>query len=202
MTDPERPDEPQAEETADDPPAAVQWMMQQAAAGQSAQTAPSPRSALWAAPPDGSTAMELAAREQRIEDALRGNARLVEGLPDEAAGALLALGLDMARLVVRDTAEMDDVAAEDVLQPRVRAVRRLMMAAARAAGPDEASVTPAEWLEQAAIALGDRFAPPDELATAAFGGAWRALRGRPANQIAALRRFIEDHSSGHTGHRA
>jgi hypothetical protein len=136
----------------------------------------------------------LAAREQRIDDALRGNARLVEGLPGEAAGVLLALGLDIARLVVRDTAELDDASAEDVLQPRVRAVRRLMMAAARATGPDEASVTPAEWLEQAAIALGDRFTPPDELAAAAFGGAWRALRGRPAEQITALRRFIEDHA--------
>lgn len=199
MTDLERPDDPPAEETPNDPPAAVQWMMQQAAAGQSAQATPAPRSALWAAPPGGATALEPAAREQRIDDALRGNARLTEGLPGEAADSLMALGLDMARLIVRDTVELDNASAEDVLQPRVRAVRRLMMAAARATGPDEASVTPAEWLEQAAIALGDRFAPPDELAAAAFGGAWRALQGRPADQIAALRRFIEDHSSDHAG---
>jgi hypothetical protein len=177
-------------------------MMQQAAAGQSAgqsaQTAPEPRSALWVEPPGGSTALELAAREQRIDHALRGNARLVEGLPDDAAGSLLALGLDMARLVVRDTAELDDTTAEDIIQPRVRAVRRLMMAAARAAGPSAEPVNPSEWLGQAAIALGDRFTPPDELATAAFGGGWLALAGRPADQIAALRRFIEDH----TGHGA
>jgi hypothetical protein len=198
MTDPERAVEPQEEETPTDPPAAVQWMMQQAEAGQSAQAAPVPRSALWVAPAEGSTALALAAREGRVADALRGNDRLVEGLSGEAADALLGLGLDMGRLVVRDTTGLDDATAEDILQPRIRAVRRLMMAAARAAGAGEAAVRPSEWTEQAAIALGDRFKPPGELAAAAFGGAWRALHGRPADQIAALRRFIEDHTSNHT----
>jgi hypothetical protein len=193
MTDDERPIQPDEERPAD-PPDAVQWMMKQAAAGQSHQTAPVPPSALGFAPAGGSTAETLAAREQRVRDALLGNARLTENLPDEAARSLMDLGLDLARLVVQDTNELDDRAAEDVIQPRVRAVRRLMMSAARAAQPGEASATPQGWLEQAAIALGDRFRRPDELEAAAFDGGWRALHGRPADQVAALRRFIEEHT--------
>jgi hypothetical protein len=193
MPEKDHPIQPPGEESPTDPPAAVQWMMQQAAAGQSAETTPVPRSSLWAEPPAGSTAVKLAAREQRASEALRGNARLTQGLPDEAADTLMTLGLDMARLVVRDTAELDDIAAEDILQPRIRAVRRLMMAVARATDPAIVEA-PAEWVEQAAVALGDRFTPPDEVAAAAFGGGWRALRGRPADQIAVLRRFIEEHT--------
>ncbi len=194
MTDDER-SIPPDEEQAADPPDAVQWMMQQAAAGQSQQAAPVPPSALGFAPAGGSTAQTLAAREQRVRDALLGNARLTENLPDEAAQSLMELGLDLARQVVRATNELGDRAAEDFIQPRVRAVRRLMMAAAQAARPGEAAATPQESLEQAAIALGDRFLPPDELEAAAFNGGWQALHGRPADQVAALRRFIEEHIS-------
>jgi hypothetical protein len=193
MTDDERPIQPNEERPAD-PPDAVQWMMQQAAAGQSHQTAPLPPSALGFAPAGGSTTETLAAREQRVRDALLGNARLTENLPDEAARSLMDLGLDIARLVVRDTAGLDDAAAEDIIQPRVRAVRRLMMSTAQATQPGDASAIPLEWPEQAAIALGDRFRRPDELEAAAFDGAWRALHGRPVDQVAALRRFIEEHT--------
>jgi hypothetical protein len=193
MTDDERSIQPDEEKPVD-PPDAVQWMMKQAAAGQSNQAAPVPPSARGFAPAGGSAAEMLAAREQRVRDALLGNDRLTENLPGEAARSLMDLGLDLARLVVQDTNELDDRAAEDIIQPRVRAVRRLMMSAARAAQPGEASATPQDWLEQAAIALGDRFRRPDELEAAAFDGGWRALHGRPADQVAALRRFIEEHT--------
>jgi hypothetical protein len=192
MTDDDRPIQPD-EETPADPPAAVQWMMEQAAAGQSAQSGPVPNWGMSLAPASGSAAARLSARERRVRDALLGNARLTGDLPGEAAQTLLDLGLDMARLVVQDTAGLEDGAAEEILQPRVRAVRRLLMAASRATAPAEEPEDTSEWMEQAAIALGEHFNPPDALAAAAFGGGWQALQGRPAEQIAALRRFIEDH---------
>lgn len=192
MSEQERKDEAAADEPATDPPAAVQWMMQQAAAGQSAATLPT-ASGDWLAnslvPAGVPTETALAARQQRVADALRGNDRLTGGLAGEAAEALLAWGLALARDIVSDTGGLDDASAEDVLQPRVRAVRRLMMAAAEAtsAGLSE----PADWLAQAAVALGDRFAPPDATQQAALAAKWRALAGRPREQIATLRRFIE-----------
>lgn len=181
------------EESPTDPPAAVQWMMQQAAAGQSAATLPvATGDRLANSLTAGDAEKALATRQQRVAGALRGNERLTAGLSGDAADALMAWGLDMAKAVVADTAGLDDAAAEDVLQSRVRAVRRLMMAAAAATG-DPAD--PAEWLAQAAVALGDRFTPPDAAQQVALATQWRALAGRPGEQIAALRRFIEQSAS-------
>ncbi len=195
MNETERADEPQPDEDAAAPPAAVEWMMQQAAAGQSTAAlpaAPGDLPVLGLAPAKATAATEatLAARRRRVDDALRGNPRLTAGLPADAAGALLALGLDMARAIVDDTAGLDDAAAEDVLQPRVRAVRRLMMAAA--APPETADV--AGWAYQASVALGDHFRPADAAAESALGDAWRDAAASPADRIAALRRFIEAHT--------
>lgn len=194
MSESERANEPQPDETAAEPPAAVQWMLQQAAAGQSAATLPPATGdtpALGLAPVSSEAA--LAARRERVADALRGNPRLTEGLPDDAAAALMALGLEMARKVVDDTAGLDNAAAEDILQPRVRAVRRFMMAAAGAA-PTLTAEDAAEWARQASIALGDHFRPPDDAAERALADAWRDEGDRPSGRIAALRRFIEAHS--------
>lgn len=191
--DESRPPSEQPEETAADPPAAVQWMMQQAAAGLSAASLPGVLDERRATAPQPTEAT-LAARQQRLADALRANDRLTAGLPDEAAAALLDLGLAMAGQVVADTAELDDEAAEDVLQPRARAVRRLMMAAAEAAPlPAPPADVVAVWTRQAAVALGDRFAPPDPAAERALADDWR-VADQPVGRIAALRRFIEEHS--------
>lgn len=192
MDEKERPTE-ETEEEAGDPPAAVQWMMQQAAAGLSSASLPAvadDRLAIAPASPEAT----LAARQQRVAEALRANERLTAGLPGDAAAALLDMGLALAGQVVADTAELADAAAEDVLQPRARAVRRLMMAAAEAAPrPAPPTEATAEWTRQAAIALGDRFAPPDAAAERSLTAEWRAA-GRPVDRIAALRRFIDAHS--------
>jgi len=194
MTEQDQTSESASEESPTDPPAAVQWMMQQAAAGQSAVTLPvaaGDRLANSLAPGDAEQA--LATRQKRVADALRGNDRLTAGLSGAAADTLMAWGLELSRAVVDDTAGLDDAAAEDVLQPRVRAVRRLMMAAAAATAADQAE--PTEWLAQAAMALGDHFAPPDAAQQAALAAQWRALAVWPGEQIAALRRFIEQSTS-------
>lgn len=176
--------------------AAVQWMMQQAAAGQSAAATP----ALASLPPvnafaPGLSESALAERRRRISDALRTNDRLTEGLPAEAAGSLMELGLELARQVVQDTAGLDDAAAEDILQPRIRAVRRLMMAAAEATGAATDASGIESLLEQAAVALGDHLRRPDTADERDIHREWVALAGKPEAQIAALRRFIERFAS-------
>ena len=192
MQDKDKPDSTEESRTPNDSPAAVQWMMQQAAAGQSALALPaSAGEPAVAALAPTSTDATLAARQQRIADALRGNERLIEGLPADAAESLLAWGLELAREIVRDTAGLDDAAAEDVLQPRVRAVRRLMMAAGRATNPAEGSPEVEEWLKQAAIALGDQFKPPPRTQEQDLWQQWQAQSGQPGRQIAVLRYFID-----------
>ncbi len=173
--------------TGDSP--AVEWMKQQAAR-QEGKPKPgqSPDAPVSSLAPQAARA-NLTRREQRVADALRGNDRLTAGLPRDAAEALLSWGLALARDIVGDTAALGDAAAEDVLQPRVRAVRRLMMSAAEAV-EQPAALDPAEWIKQAAVALGDQFRAPDEARVVALRREWASLSGRPQEQIAALRRFI------------
>lgn len=191
MEEKARPCSPENDDTAPDTPAAVDWMAQQAAADKPLESPPAlPAGMAVPALAPETSAVSLAAREKRVADALRGNDRLTEGLPAPAAGALMEWGLELARVVVNDTAGLNDSAAEDVLQPRVRAVRRLMMAAARATDP-VADIEPAEWLKQAAVVLGGRYSPVDQAREAALRQKWRSLAGRPQEQIAALRQFIE-----------
>lgn len=192
MDEKDKPSMPE-DETENDTPAAVQWMMQQASAGQSSLALPGPVDDLSvpALAPSSTTERQLAERHRRIADALRGNERLMEGLPGEAAEPLLEWGLDLARGIVRDTAGLSDEAAEDILQPRVRAVRRLMMAVGNATGTADEPLDFDAWLKQAAVALGDRFPPPGKIQEQDLRLQWQAQSGRPANQIALLRGFID-----------
>jgi hypothetical protein len=196
MPDERQTNDPETNEPAADPPAAVQWMMQQAAAGQSTAALSGMMDELpVAALAPASSEAKLAAREQRIIDALRGNERLTAGLDDSAAASLLEWGQEMGRRIVHDTAGLGDAAAEDVLQPRVRAVRRLMMAVTEALTGGDIPATEGEWLDQASIALGDAFRPPDADEQRALVAEWRATAGLGAERIAVLRRFIALHTA-------
>ncbi len=181
------------DDTESDPPAAVQWMMQQASAGQSSLALPAPIDDLPvpALAPSSTVERQLAEREQRVADALRGNDRLTDGLPGAAAEPLLDWGLDLARGIVRDTAGLGDAAAEDILQPRIRAVRRLMMAVAQATGTAGEAADFDAWLKQAAVALGDHFAPPGTGSVQELRQQWQALSSRPEKQVALAREFID-----------
>ena len=88
MQDKDKPDSTEESRTPNDSPAAVQWMMQQAAAGQSAVAPPASAGELTVpALAPTSTDATLAARQQRIAGALRGNGRLIEGRAADAATA-------------------------------------------------------------------------------------------------------------------
>lgn len=166
---------------ADLPPAA-QWMLAQAAQ----------------APPPERAASELsftplAQRRERVIGGLRGNDNLTAGLGTDAAAVLTEWGAAIGRVIVDETEGLDDAAAEELLQSRVRAVRQLMMAVARAAAdPPPPGATPlTDALRQADVAYGRRYAAPGRDAVGRALARWSADAGRPAEQIAKLRAFIE-----------
>ena len=70
--------------------------------------------------------VEIGARVQRVIEELTGNEALLEMLETEAASEMLDWGIEMATLMVRETKGMDEAEAEQVLLPRLKAVRQMM----------------------------------------------------------------------------
>lgn len=167
-----------------DLPPAAQWMMAHAAAAQNE-------------PPQRAQAdlsfTSLAQRRERVLGGLRGNDKLTTGLGTAAAAVLTEWGAAMGPHVVAETDGLDDATAEEILQPRVRAVRQLMMSVARAAAdPPPPGATPlADALRAADVVYGQRYAAPERDAVGRALARWTAEAGRPAEQIAGLRAFIE-----------
>lgn len=167
-----------------DLPPAAQWMMAQAAAAQNE-------------PPQRAQAdlsfTSLAQRRERVLGGLRGNDKLTAGLGTAAAAVLTEWGAAMGRHVVAETDGLDDAKAEEILQPRVRAVRQLMMSVTRAAAdPPPPGATPlADALRAADVVYGRRYAAPERDVVGRALARWAAEAGRPVEQIAGLRAFIE-----------
>ena len=99
----------------------------------------------------------------------------------------------MGRHVVAKTDGLDDAAAESLLQTHVRAIRQLMMSVARAAAdpPPPGAMPLADALRHADAVYGRGYAAPEHDATARALARWKADAGRPAEQIAGLRAFVE-----------
>ena len=70
--------------------------------------------------------VESGARVQRVIEELTGNEALLEMLETEAATELLNWGIELATSVVKKTEGMDEAEAEQVLLPRLKAVRQTM----------------------------------------------------------------------------
>ena len=70
--------------------------------------------------------VEIGARVQRVIEELTGNEALLEMLETEAATELLDWGIEMATSLVKRTEGMDDADAEQILMPRLKAVRQMM----------------------------------------------------------------------------
>ena len=70
--------------------------------------------------------VEIGARVQRVIEELTGNEALLEMLETEAATELLDWGIEMATSPVKRTEGMDDADAEQILLPRLKAVRQVM----------------------------------------------------------------------------
>lgn len=78
---------------------------------------------------------DIDARIQNAYAEITGNESLLEMLDTDAATAMLAWGKSLAALTIQQTQDLDDATAEEVLAPRLRAVRQTMrMAGNWAAG--------------------------------------------------------------------
>lgn len=156
-------------------------MVQEAEAAQAGQTAAPPIAPL----------STLAEREARVLDGLRGNRKLVSGLDADGRAAVLAWSEEAARRIVADTASLDDAAAEDVLQPRVRAFRRMIYAIKDAAdaGTPATPELVAKLSKQAAVAFGPGFQTPGPDAVDKLCQATNGAPGDFAYRCAAIRDF-------------
>jgi hypothetical protein len=68
----------------------------------------------------------LRLRSERAAESILENERLTADLDDAAAGALLEWALACSEMIVSDTATMPDGQAEEVMAPRMKALRRMM----------------------------------------------------------------------------
>lgn len=167
-------------------PAAVQWMKDMADHSRPAPAEAASRSA--------SLSASLAKRQQRIMESLQGSEKLLPGLDTAATEALLDWGEALAWVIVEDTSGLDDPAAEDILQPRARALRRLLQRIGTLiANPGENNADAADYLDkQYRIACGDRYRPPEPSMRMVHGrDGWPSHAGDPLQQIADVRCYFE-----------
>jgi len=69
---------------------------------------------------------DIGSRLQRILEGMMGNEALLEMLETEAATEMLNWGIATATSLVKGTDELDDIAADLALVPRLKAVRQSM----------------------------------------------------------------------------
>jgi len=70
--------------------------------------------------------VEFGPRLQRVIEEMTGNEALLEMLDTEAATEMLNWGIEMATSLVRRTRGMGEATAEQVLPPRLKAIRQTM----------------------------------------------------------------------------
>lgn len=69
---------------------------------------------------------DLSFRVEQAADSILGDERLTAGLDDETADFLLDWGLELVTAAVTDTDGLDDEEAREILQPRIKATKRML----------------------------------------------------------------------------
>ncbi|HCB48294.1 MAG: hypothetical protein AMJ56_06060 [Anaerolineae bacterium SG8_19] len=69
---------------------------------------------------------EVSFRVEKAANNILGDERLTAGLDDEVADFLLDWGLALAKAVAADTGGLNDEDAKEIMQPRIRATKRLL----------------------------------------------------------------------------
>jgi hypothetical protein len=142
-------------------------------------------------------------RTDRAAQSLLENERLTADLNDEAANELLNWAIACARMIAKDTVNLNDQEAEAVMSPRLRAMQRLMRGVnqwiTRQQEQDvEGSANALNTiLEQATVVYGYTFAPLELNAAQNFSG--QQVEENPQQMIANLHTFIEQSISTQTG---
>jgi len=110
--------------------------------------------------------VDIEARIQRAISELTGNEALLGMLEENAAAEMLEWGIMMSKSIVNETNEMDDLAADLSLLPRLKAVRRSMRSIGNWAVGEYIKPEDRIWLrdkllEQFKLILGDDIVLPD-----------------------------------------
>jgi hypothetical protein len=141
---------------------------------------------------------ELVQRVTRVAESILENERLTADLDDAAAKVLLDWGVACAEMIAQSTAGLNNLEAEEVMYPRLRATRRLMRSvnkwiAKQLEMDDEGSATLlAKIIKQAAIIYGESFMPPDNDRRNAFLRQQAEVTDNPPQIIANLRELLEN----------
>lgn len=69
---------------------------------------------------------EVRFRVEQAADSILGDERLTAGLDDDTADFLLDWGLALATAAAADTGDLDDEDAAEIMQPRIKATKRLL----------------------------------------------------------------------------
>jgi hypothetical protein len=107
--------------------------------------------------------------QQRIAGAaesILGNETLTATLDDQSADLFLNWALARAEEIAKSTAGLDDQAAEEIMYPRLKAIRGIGRQLGRWSEDPQSSFE--NILTQAQIVIGSAFNPPDEPTKAAF----------------------------------
>ncbi len=140
---------------------------------------------------------QLNKRIDRAAESILENEALSSELDDAAAKVLLQWGVARATTIATETAGLDEQAAEGVMYPRQKALRRLLRTVSKwVAGretmtAEEHAASLANAVEQAGIIYGEDFDPPDEARQAAFLQGQAEYVDDPPRLIERLRRFLE-----------
>ena len=141
--------------------------------------------------------MEDKSLEHRLQKKMSGlyeNEALTGELDDESADELLNWAADRVKSIVRSTADLDDDQAEEVMYPRMRALRKMSRYVNRlASGTEDEIGTLLKIVRQAREIYGDSFHEPD-LGT--LNSLLQMYRGKPAAFMQALRKLFEGEEDG------
>ncbi len=147
--------------------------------------------------PSENASVNISARQRRAAESILENESLREGLDDSGASALLDWGVERAKQIAGDTADIeDDDEADEEAYPRMRALRQMLddvKSLLRAdLLPTEAETLSAEIADFAAKVYGPDAQLPQSID-------WETFNANPAadngEKINALRALFENNSA-------
>ncbi|MFC1974827.1 hypothetical protein ACFLXQ_00335 [Chloroflexota bacterium] len=143
---------------------------------------------------------QLTQRIDRVAQSILENESLTSELDDAAAQELLDWGVDWAKIIVLHTANLNEIEAEEVMSPQLRANRRLMrvvnkwITKQQAIDVEDSAKSLTKIIEQVAIIYGEDFIPPDGGQCVAFARLQIEFMDNPQQMITNLREWLKTSS--------
>jgi hypothetical protein len=105
---------------------------------------------------------DIESRVSKVAESILGNEALTSYLDDEAADLFLNWAVAKGEVIARSTIGMDEIIAEEVMYPRLKALRRIARYVGRwVIGSGEPRDLVEKIIEQARLVYGEEFVEPD-----------------------------------------